>query len=230
MTSTNLPRDVAGPGTASHPPGGWLARWSTGATPLAPYLPPSGMEPIRTWANLITVIRTVAALVLGFVGAVQGSFTLLVIGYLVYWIGDSADGNVARFLKQETRQGAVFDIICDRANTCVLAIGYMAYDPGRSVPLSVYLLQFMVIDMVLTLSFLFWPLVSPNYFNRVDRPIFLLNWSKTAKTANTTVVVTLTAIGWIIPATVVASVVLLMKVWSLHRIIGILTGRTAPVT
>src|SRR5438552_829494 len=151
------------------------------------------MEPVRTWANLVTIIRTVAALILGFIGAVQGSLPLLVIGYLVYWIGDSADGNVARYLKQETRQGAVFDIICDRANTCVLAIGYMTYDHKVAVPLAVYLLQFMVIDMVLTLSFLFWPLVSPNYFGQVDRPIFLLNWSKTAKTANTTVVVTLTA-------------------------------------
>jgi CDP-diacylglycerol--glycerol-3-phosphate 3-phosphatidyltransferase len=225
VTSTNLPpADLA-----ETPPTSGFARWSTGATPLAPHIPPSRMEPIKTWANLITVIRSLAALILGVIGAVNGSLMLLAIGYLVYWIGDSADGNVARFLKQETRQGAVFDIICDRANACVLAIGYMAYDPGVSVPLAVYLLQFMVIDMVLTLSFLFWPLVSPNYFNRVDRPVFLLNWSKTAKTANTTVVVTLTALGWIIPATVVASIVLLMKVWSLHRVIGILTGRTAPV-
>ena len=225
MTSTNLPP----PEVAESIPATGLARWSTGATPLPPYVAPAGMEPICTWANLITVIRTVTALVLGFAGAVQGSLLLLGIGYLVYWIGDSADGNVARFLHQETRQGAIFDIICDRANTCVLAIGYMAYDPGVCVPLAVYLLQFMVVDMVLTLSFLFWPLVSPNYFNRVDRPVFLLNWSKTAKTANTTVVVTLTAIGWIIPATVVASLVLLIKAWSLHRIIGILTGRTAPI-
>ena len=46
-------------------------------------------------------------------------------------IEDNRDlqANIARFLDQETRQGAVFDIVCDRANTCVLAIGYMAYDP-----------------------------------------------------------------------------------------------------
>jgi CDP-diacylglycerol--glycerol-3-phosphate 3-phosphatidyltransferase len=112
----------------------------------------------------------------------------------------------------------------------VLAIGYMAYDSNVVLPLAVYLLQFMVVDMMLTLSFLFWPLVSPNYFYLADRPTFLLNWSKTAKTANTTVVVTLTALGWIIPATVVALIVLVMKIWSLFRVAGILTGRTAAVT
>jgi len=207
-----------------------LERWSTGAPPLVPHVPPSGMEPVQTWANLVTVVRTVGALVLGFAGVVQGSLPLLVIGYLVYWIGDSADGNVARWLKQETRQGAVFDIVCDRACTCVLAVGYISYDHGVAVPLAVYLLQFMVVDMMLTLTFLFWPLVSPNYFYRADRPVFLLNWSKTAKTLNTTVVVTLTAVGWIDPATIFALAVLVVKVWSLFRVAGILTGRTAAVT
>ena len=223
MTST--PETVAEPVRVSG-----LQRWSTGAEPLAPFVAPSGMEPIKTWANLVTIIRTVAALGLGLAGVVQNSLPLLVIGYLVYWIGDSADGNVARLLKQETRQGAVFDIVCDRACTCVLAVGYIAHDSGVAVPLAVYLLQFMVVDMMLTLTFLFWPLVSPNYFYRADRPVFLLNWSKTAKTLNTTVVVTLVAVGWIIPATVFAAVVLAIKIWSLQRVAAILGGRTAAVT
>jgi phosphatidylglycerophosphate synthase len=209
---------------------GWLARFATGTPPLPAIGLELAGEPVRTWANLVTVIRTLASIVLAMVGVCTDSLPLLVIGYLVYWIGDSADGTVARALKQETRYGAVFDVLSDRACTCILAVAYIAHDHGVVVPLTVFLLQFMVVDTLLTLSFLHWPLVSPNYFYRADRPIYLFNWSKTAKVTNTTAVVTLTAFGLIIPATVLAAVVLVIKCGSLRRIAGLLAGRTAAVT
>ena len=115
----------------------------------------------RTWANLITLIRTVVAIVLGAIAIVQGSVLMLAIAYAVYWIGDSADGNVARMLKQETRFGAVFDILCDRANSSLLLVGLLAMHHEFAWPLAIYFVQFMVVDLILTLSFLLWPLVSP---------------------------------------------------------------------
>jgi CDP-diacylglycerol--glycerol-3-phosphate 3-phosphatidyltransferase len=42
----------------------------------------------------------------------------------------------------------------------------------------------MVIDCFLSLSFLAWPITSPNYFYVVDRRIWLFNWSRAGKTVN----------------------------------------------
>ena len=53
----------------------------------------------------------------------------------------------------------------------------------------------MVLDTMLSLAFLCWPLVSPNDFHRVDHPVWLLNWSPAAKAANTAGVVAAIALG-----------------------------------
>ena len=42
----------------------------------------------------------------------------------------------------------------------------------------------MVIDCFLSLSFLAWPITSPNYFHVIDRRIWLFNWSRAGKTVN----------------------------------------------
>ena len=97
--------------------------------------------------------------------------------YVVYWIGDMADGWAARRLGQETRLGAVLDIVSDRACTSVLCVGLLTQLPAVLPLAVVFLLSFMVLDTMLSLSFLCWPLVSPNDFRRVDRRVWLLNWS-----------------------------------------------------
>ena len=38
-----------------------------------------------------------------------------------------------------------------------------------AIPVSVYLFEFMVIDLFLSLAFLAWPIRSPNYFYAVDQ-------------------------------------------------------------
>ena len=51
----------------------------------------------------------------GLVGVAADDPRLLVAAYAVYWVGDIADGWAARRLGQETRAGAVLDIVSDRA-------------------------------------------------------------------------------------------------------------------
>lgn len=141
-------------------------------------------ETVLTWPTTITFVRTIATLVLGLLGAHQQSLTLLLWALGVYWVGDMADGAVARLTDRETRTGATLDIMCDRISTGVFYVGFAWYDPTMVVPVGIYLAEFMVVDMFLSLAFLAWPVSSPNYFYLVDRRIWLWNWSKPGKALN----------------------------------------------
>jgi hypothetical protein len=67
----------------------------------------------------------------------------------------------------------------------------VALRPATALPVAVFLVQFMVVDQLLSLMFLRWPLLGPNYFTRVDRRIYRWNWSPPAKALNTAAVVIL---------------------------------------
>ena len=123
------------------------------------------------------------------IAVAAGDLRLLAVAYAVYWVGDIADGWSARRLGQETRAGAVFDIVCDRACTGMLCVGLVASVPDALPVVVVFVLSFMVLDTMLSLAFLCWPVVSPNYFHVVDRRVWQLNWSPVAKAANTAGVV-----------------------------------------
>jgi phosphatidylglycerophosphate synthase len=141
--------------------------------------------------NAITAVRTAASVGLAVAALTGHSVRLLVAAYLVYWIGDVLDGAAARALGQETRTGAVFDIVADRACTSACAAALVVLRPDTALPIAVFLVQFMVIDQLLSLMFLRWPLLSPNYFARVDERIHRWNWSPPAKALNTAAVVVL---------------------------------------
>ena len=189
---------------------------------------PSPVEPVATPANAVTLVRTVVAVVVGTAAVAEGSLALVAIGYAVYWVGDMLDGAVARRRHQETRHGAVFDVVSDRACAAVLAAAFVVERPAAAVPLGVFLLQFMVLDSVLTLAFLHWPIVSPNYFYVVHRTVWRLNWSPPAKAANTGAVVVFLALGWIVAATLVALVVTAVKLWSLRETVRLVARDTVP--
>ncbi|MGL4743915.1 MAG: CDP-alcohol phosphatidyltransferase family protein [Dermatophilaceae bacterium] len=178
-------------------------------------------------ANGITVVRTLVAVALGVVAITTADMWLLVAGYAVYWIGDMLDGAAARWLDQETRNGAVFDIICDRACTCPLAAAYLVQSPDAALPLGVFLVQFMVLDCMLSLAFLYWPISGPNEFYRVDALVHRLNWSPVAKATNTALVIVLVITGQVLAATIAAVVVLGVKVWSAHRVLRLLRERAS---
>jgi CDP-alcohol phosphatidyltransferase len=148
-----------------------------------------------TAPNAITLVRTVAAIALALPALVQRSWPLLVAAYLCYWLGDMLDGAVARLLRQETRVGAVFDIVADRACASLCAAALVTLEPSMALPIGIFLAQFMVLDCGLSLTFLRWPLLSPNYFGTVHRAVYLWNWSPVAKALNTGALVVLVLVA-----------------------------------
>ncbi|HEY2790740.1 MAG TPA: CDP-alcohol phosphatidyltransferase family protein, partial [Micromonosporaceae bacterium] len=131
--------------------------------------------PLRTVPNLVTLARTAAAVAVGVAALAAGSMALIAVAYGIYWLGDMLDGWSARRLGQETRAGAILDIVSDRVCTAVLCMGLVSLVPGIAVVVVVFLLSFMVLDTMLSLAFLCWPIAGPNYFYEVDRRVWRWN-------------------------------------------------------
>jgi phosphatidylglycerophosphate synthase len=176
-----------------------------------------------TVANRISAARTVLAIALGVLASTERSLSVLALAYAVYWVGDVLDGQVARRTGTETRQGAVLDILCDRASCGLLASTYLALRPAAAVPIGVFLVQFMVVDCVLSLGFLRWPILSPNHFGQVDRLLYLWNWSPVAKATNTAALILLVALGEYAAALTLALAQLALKSASLVRLTRLLS-------
>ena len=176
-------------------------------------------ERVGTSATLITAVRTVVSVVLAGLAAQQASLSLLVAALVVYWVGDSLDGFVARIRGCETRIGAVLDILCDRFCAAAFYLGLVWLEPHFAVPVFIYLAEFMVVDCFLSLAFLAWPVRSPNYFYVIDRPLWLWNWSKPGKAVNSSLfAVLLLVTGWVWLGAAIATALLVMKSVSLVRL------------
>jgi CDP-diacylglycerol---glycerol-3-phosphate 3-phosphatidyltransferase len=174
---------------------------------------------VMTAATGVTAARTVIAVVLAGVAAQQQSLVWLVVSLVVYWVGDMLDGFVARRLGCETRIGAVLDVLSDRLCAACFYGGLMWLHPTLAPAVLVYLGQFMVIDCLLSLAFLAWPLRSPNYFYAVDRPLWLWNWSLRGKAANSSLfALLLLATGSVTLGLAVAVALTALKVASLVRL------------
>ena len=177
------------------------------------------IERIGTSATVVTAVRTVATVVLAGLAVSEESLTLLVASLVVYWVGDMLDGFVARVQRCETRIGAVLDILCDRLSAAAFYLGLAWLQPEHVLPIMIYLAEFMVVDCFLSLAFLAWPIRSPNYFHVVDRTIWLWNWSKPAKAANSAIfAVILLVTGQPLVGLVVATALLALKCASLRRL------------
>lgn len=189
-------------------------------------VPPStGVGPVRTVANVVTVLRTVVAVVVAGAAVGLDRPLLLVPAYAVYWVGDVLDGYAARRLGQETRLGAVLDIVSDRACTSILCVGLVAQLPQLGPVVVAFFLCFMVLDTMLSLSFLCFPLLGPNYFGQVDQRVYLLNWSPAAKALNTAGVVVLLLAGQTLAAAVLVALLVGVKVWSGARVLRLVEAR-----
>lgn len=183
-----------------------------------------GLSPPVTLLNVpnaVTAVRTAGSVGLAAAALTQRSAALLVTAYLIYWIGDILDGAAARAFGQETRTGAVFDIVADRACTSACAAALIVLRPDTALPMAVFLVQFMVVDQLLSLMFLRWPLLSPNHFARVDRRIYRWNWSPPAKALNTAAVVILAIVAPTAAAVTFALGVTAVKVASLIAAAGL---------
>ncbi|MBA2473183.1 MAG: CDP-alcohol phosphatidyltransferase family protein [Pseudonocardiales bacterium] len=178
-------------------------------------------EQWSTWPNFVTAVRTMATLVAWAVAVTTGSDAWLLAALLCYWVGDIADGLLARLTGRETRTGAVLDVLADRLSVCLVVVSYVSTHPSASaaLPAAVFLAQFVVLDAYLTLAFARWSLLSPNYFGLVDATVYRLNWSPPAKATNTGAVVLVWLVtGSTLVATVLAAVVLGVKSYSALRI------------
>ena len=181
-----------------------------------------GAERFWTVATMATAVRTVASLALCIAAARNEDLQLLVVGLVVYWVGDIIDGTLARLLHCETRIGAVVDLLGDRLNCAAFYIGLCWLEPEFALPVSIYLLEFMVVDAYLSLAFLAWPIRSPNYFYAVDERIWLWNWSKPGKAVNSALfaVLLLVTESWL-AGTLVAVSLLVLKCVSLRWLLQI---------
>lgn len=180
-------------------------------------------EPVLTVPNVITTLRTLASIVLSTAGVLTGSSALLVAGLLVYVVGDSADGVSARLLHQETRRGALYDIVTDRVCSLSFWIPWAVLHPDVRLPIVLYVVEFVLVDGPLSLLWARWPLTSCNYVGRVDRWVWVLNWCVPAKIVNSTALILL-IVAWPMPtvATVLVCVILVVKVLSLLRLRSLL--------
>jgi CDP-diacylglycerol--glycerol-3-phosphate 3-phosphatidyltransferase len=191
-------------------------------TPERTYADPS-TERLLTGATWITFVRTFITVGLSVWGAAEDSLPLLVAGLVVYWVGDSIDGEWARWFDCETRIGAVIDMMCDRLSCACFYLGFLWQLPDgtetlqMAAPVAIYLFEFMVIDMYLSLAFLAWPIRSPNYFHVIDRRIYLWNWSRLGKAANSGLfAILLLVTGWWWLGLVIAIGLLVLKCVSLR--------------
>jgi len=179
-----------------------------------------GRERLFTGATQVTFIRTALALAVALYAAYERSLPLLLVALATYWVGDIADGVLARRTDSETRIGAVLDIASDRLCAGAIYIGLAWLDPTMVIPIGIYLFQFAVVDTFLSLAFLAWPLTSPNYFYLVDATIWRWNWSKLGKAVNSSLFAILLVVTGSVPAAVAVAVCLsAVKVWSLLRLV-----------
>jgi CDP-diacylglycerol---glycerol-3-phosphate 3-phosphatidyltransferase len=181
--------------------------------------PKPGPEPWFTWANVVTVVRTVIGLYIFTMAALLDSSVWNFVGLGVYWALDIADGNLARWLKQETRIGAQLDILSDRVLVIFFYFNYVGWHPEILVPMALFMFQFAFIDHYLSNQFMRWPILSPNYFYEVDRQIWLLNWTTLAKFINgmlMTILLVVTHSVWI--ASIISIIMIGVKVYSVARL------------
>ena len=190
---------------------------------------PPGVERYVTLPNGITLARTALSLGLAMAAAGSHSLMLLLAALTVYWIGDVLDGAAARRLDQETRLGAVLDVVCDRACALAFYVGWAWYSTDMVLPVGLYLIEFAVIDGLLSLAFLVWPLRSPNYFFLVDLPLWRWNWSRCGKAVNSSAFALLMVLTRRpAPAVVVAAMLLVFKAVSLYRLARLPAPGTDP--
>jgi CDP-diacylglycerol--glycerol-3-phosphate 3-phosphatidyltransferase len=186
-------------------------------------------ERFLTPATIITFVRTIATVVIIGFALHEGipandefwspALKLMTIALVVYWVGDMLDGQVARRMHHETRIGAVLDIMSDRMCAAAFYFGLAWLHPQFTVPVLLYLAEFMVIDCFLSIAFLAWKVRSPNYFYVIDPTIYRLNWSHPAKAVNSAlfaVLLLVTQSPWL--GGIIAGGLLVFKVAMLVRL------------
>ena len=168
--------------------------------------------------NVLTLVRLIASLVFFILAITKMNPAYNFIGLGIHWLGDVSDGFYARRFKQETILGAEIDIIADRIETLFFYINFLHFRPSLFLPVALYLIDFAFVDFYLSYQFLKYDLISPNYFYKVDRTVYLLNFSPVGKFCNSAVVTLILIFQpqLQILATIFASLLIGVKSFSIH--------------
>jgi phosphatidylglycerophosphate synthase len=192
--------------------------------------PPRPPRAVYSEANVITLTRLVLSLGF-FVAAITKDRELFnFIGLGIHWAGDFLDGLCARAFRQETLVGAEMDIIADRVETLFFFLNFLHFHPGLFLPVVVYVLDFAFADFYLSYQFVKFDIISINYFDRVDRRVYNLNFSPPGKFVNSTIVPLILILApriW--PAALALAAGLIgVKVYSAGRLIRRLRAGAVP--
>lgn len=188
--------------------------------------PPSS---VYSEPNVITLARLVVSLSFFVLAVVRNRELYNFIGLGVHWAGDFLDGWYSRTFKQETVLGAEMDIIADRVETLFFFINFIHFHPNLVVPILVYVLDFAFADYYLSYQFVKFDIISINYFYKVDRLVYRLNFSPPGKFVNSTIVpLILIVFPRLWPAALVLAVGLIgVKIFSIGRLLA-MRGAAAP--
>lgn len=110
------------------------------------------------------------------------------IGFGIHWIVDFIDGFYARKFKQETIFGAELDLIADRVEIIFFYVNFLYFRPYLFLPVALYLIDYAFVDFYLSYQFIKYDIISPNYFYKVNKTVYLLNYSPGGKFSNSSVV------------------------------------------
>ena len=141
-------------------------------------------ENIWTFANFVTLARVTFCIIIFYLAFTNLKITWAYIGLLIHWVLDALDGYFARLLNQETLFGAQIDILADRLLIVFFYINYSLLNQFLIMPVMLFMFEFVFLDAYLSIQFLNWDIISPNYFYMVDKFIWKLNWSPPAKVVN----------------------------------------------
>lgn len=158
------------------------------ARPKCAAFKPKGPHCFYSEPNILTLVRLGLSLAFFVLALVRGNETYNFVGLAIHWAGDLLDGLYARKFKQETIVGAEIDIIADRVETLFFYVNFLHFRPELAVPVVIYLIDFAFIDFYLSYQFVKHDIISPNYFYKVNRTVYILNFSPLAKFCNSTVV------------------------------------------
>lgn len=153
-----------------------------------PLFKPKSPQCFYSEPNILTLLRLVLSIIFFILAIYKMNPTYNFIGLGIHWLGDVLDGTYARTFKQETILGAEIDIIADRVETLFFYVNFLHFHPHLFTPVAIYLLDFAFVDFYLSYQFLKYDIISPNYFYKVDKTVYSLNFSPLGKFSNSTVV------------------------------------------
>jgi CDP-diacylglycerol--glycerol-3-phosphate 3-phosphatidyltransferase len=181
---------------------------------------PKSPGSIYSEANILTLLRVGACLVFFTLAVVRQDPVYNYIGLFIHWVADWLDGFIARSFKQETLLGAEMDIVADRLEIIIFYVIFLHFRSFLVLPAMLYLVDYAFVDFYLSYQFVKYKIISPNYFYKVDRTVYLLNYSPVGKFVNSSVVtLTLIFLPRIWPAvTVFACGLIGLKTYSAFRL------------